>query len=147
MFLKCEISWFYPEFLFPHDTHHFSPLCLPRVCVLSPFRRVRLFAISWTGKDTGAGFHAFPQEIFPTQGLNLHLSRLLHWQADSLPLAPPGKPCPPPIPPNLTANFLPGEELGWPQSTFQTRLHKLWVSLWFQGSFQEEVISKLRPEE
>ena len=30
--------------------------------------------------------------IFPTQGSNLHLRNLLHWQADSLPLAPPGKP-------------------------------------------------------
>ena len=29
------------------------------------------------------------QGIFPTQGLN---PRLLHWQADSLPLAPPGSP-------------------------------------------------------
>ena len=29
-----------PEFLFLHDTHHFSPLCLPHVCVLSPFRHL-----------------------------------------------------------------------------------------------------------
>ena len=29
--------------------------------------------------------------IFPTQGLNLPLLHLLHWQVDSLPLAPPGK--------------------------------------------------------
>ena len=35
---------------------------------------------------------ALPQGIFPTQGLNLHLLCLLHWQACSLPLAPPGKP-------------------------------------------------------
>ena len=32
------------------------------------------------------------QGIFPTQGLNLCLLSLLHWQVDSLPLAPPGKP-------------------------------------------------------
>ena len=31
------------------------------------------------------------QVIFPTQGLNLHLLPLLHWQMGSLPLAPPGK--------------------------------------------------------
>ena len=31
------------------------------------------------------------QGIFPTQGSNPHLLCLLHWQADSLPLAPPGK--------------------------------------------------------
>ena len=29
--------------------------------------------------------------IFPTQGSNPHLLHLLHWQVDSLPLAPPGK--------------------------------------------------------
>ena len=36
--------------------------------------------------------HFLPQGIFLTQGSNLHLFYLLHWQADSLPLAPPGKP-------------------------------------------------------
>ena len=30
--------------------------------------------------------------IFPTQGSNPRLLCLLHWQASSLPLAPPGKP-------------------------------------------------------
>ena len=35
------------------------------------------------------GCHFLLQGIFLTQGSNL---RLLHWQADSLPLAPPGKP-------------------------------------------------------
>ena len=29
-----------------------------------------------------------PQEVFPTQGSNLHLLYLLHWQAGSLPLVP-----------------------------------------------------------
>ena len=38
------------------------------------------------------GCHALLQGIFPTQELNLHLSHLLHWQASSLPLVPPGKP-------------------------------------------------------
>ena len=38
------------------------------------------------------GCRALLQGIFPTQGLNPHLSRLLHWQAGSLALAPPGKP-------------------------------------------------------
>ena len=46
------------------------------------------------GKDTGVGCHALLQGIFPTQGSNLRLLCLLHWQADSLPLAPPGKPRP-----------------------------------------------------
>ena len=36
--------------------------------------------------------HFHLQGIFPTQGSNLRLLHLLHWQASSLPLAPPGKP-------------------------------------------------------
>ena len=44
------------------------------------------------GKNTGVGGHFLLQEIFLTQGLNPHLLCLLHWQMDSLPLAPPGKP-------------------------------------------------------
>ena len=35
--------------------------------------------------------HALLQGIFLTQGSNLSLLCLLHWQAVSLPLAPPGK--------------------------------------------------------
>ena len=35
---------------------------------------------------------ALLQGIFPTQGLNPHLLCLLHWQGDSLPLVPAGKP-------------------------------------------------------
>ena len=38
------------------------------------------------------GCHALLQGIFPTQGSNPQLLSLLHWQAGSLPLAPPGKP-------------------------------------------------------
>ena len=44
------------------------------------------------GKKTGVGCHAPLQGIFPTQGWNPHLLYPLHWQAGSLPLAPPGKP-------------------------------------------------------
>ena len=40
------------------------------------------------GKNTGVGCHALLQGIF----LTLSLLHLLDWQADSLPLAPPGKP-------------------------------------------------------
>ena len=43
------------------------------------------------GKNTGVGCHSLLQGIFLTQGLNLHLLCLLHWQADSLPLVLPGK--------------------------------------------------------
>ena len=37
------------------------------------------------GKNTRVGGHFLLQEIFPTQGLNPCLLRLLHWQVDSLP--------------------------------------------------------------
>ena len=43
------------------------------------------------GKNTGVGCQALLQGIFPIQGLNMCLLHL-HWQAGSLPLAPPGKP-------------------------------------------------------
>ena len=44
------------------------------------------------GKNTGLGCCALFQEIFPTQRSNPHILSLLHWQADSLYLAPPRKP-------------------------------------------------------
>ena len=44
------------------------------------------------GKYTRVGFHALVQGIFLTQVLNLRLLCLLHWQVDSLPLGPLGKP-------------------------------------------------------
>ena len=43
-------------------------------------------------KNTGVGCHFLLQGIFPTQESNLPLLCLLHWQAGSLPLAPPRKP-------------------------------------------------------
>ena len=47
---------------------------------------------NFPGKNTGVGCHFLLQGIFLTQGSNSHLLHLLHWQADSLPLLPPGKP-------------------------------------------------------
>ena len=44
------------------------------------------------GKNTGVGCYFLLQEIFLTQGSNPCLIHLLHWQADSLPVAPSGKP-------------------------------------------------------
>ena len=37
------------------------------------------------------GYHVLLQGIFLIQGLNQHLLHLLHWQAGSFPLVPPGK--------------------------------------------------------
>ena len=47
------------------------------------------------GKNSGVGCHTFPQGIFLIQGSNPHVFCFLHWQAGSLPLAPPGRPCMP----------------------------------------------------
>ena len=49
--------------------------------------------MSWgsPGKNSGVGHHALLQGIFLTQGSNPHLKSLLHWQEDSLALAPAGK--------------------------------------------------------
>ena len=44
------------------------------------------------GKNTGVGCHALLQGIFLTQGSNLQVLGLLHWQADSLPLSHQGSP-------------------------------------------------------
>ena len=55
-------------------------LCDPRTAkLLCPWDSV--------GKNTGVGCRSLLQGIFLTQGLNLHLLRLLHWYADSLPLS------------------------------------------------------------
>ena len=43
------------------------------------------------GPETRLDHSGLLQGIFLTHGLNLHLLNLLHWQADSLPLGPPGK--------------------------------------------------------
>ena len=47
---------------------------------------------SVAGKNTRVSCHDLLQGIVLTQGLNLLLLFLLHWQTGSLPLAPPGKP-------------------------------------------------------
>ena len=44
------------------------------------------------GKNTGIGCHDLLRAIFLTQESNQRLLHLLHWQADSLPLATPGDP-------------------------------------------------------
>ena len=69
--------------------------------MLSRFGYLQLSATPWTvacqaplsmgfsRRNTGVRCHPLLQGIFPTQGSNPHH---LHWQAGSLPLAPPGKP-------------------------------------------------------
>ena len=70
--------------------HHFSPV---QLCVIlwTVAHRASL-SLGFSGKNTGVGCHTLLQGIFLTQGLNPQLLCLLHWQAGSLPLVPPGKP-------------------------------------------------------
>ena len=49
------------------------------------------FHSSHLGKNTSMGCHGLLQGIFPTQGSNLGLFCLLHWQVGSLPLELHGK--------------------------------------------------------
>ena len=77
------------------------PLCGCSTC----FSCVRLFVTLWTvarqaplfmgfsRQEYWSGCHAPLQGIFSTQGSNPCVLCLLHWQAGSLPLAPPGKAC------------------------------------------------------
>ena len=64
--------------------------CLTLCDLMEPIRLSCLW--DSPGKNTGVSCHSFLQGIFLTQGLNLCLLHLLHWQVDSLPLAPPGNP-------------------------------------------------------
>ena len=75
-------------------------------CLLSHFCCIWLFVTLWTlatqtcpslpmgfsSKNAGVNCYALLQGIFPTQGSNPRLLCLLHWQADSLTLAPSGNP-------------------------------------------------------
>ena len=73
-------------------------------CVLNHFSRVQLFVTPWTvacqaplslgfsRQEYWSGLPCLLQKIVPTQGSNLCLLCLLHWQVHFLPLALPGKP-------------------------------------------------------
>ena len=75
------------------------------VCVLSSFSLVWLFATLWTvahqaplsmafsRQECWSGLPCPPPGDLPDQGLKPGLLNLLHWQAGSLPLVLPGKPC------------------------------------------------------
>ena len=64
--------------------------CVFSCSVMSSF--LHLCPWNFPSKNTGVGCHFLLRGIFPTQGSNPCLLHLLHWQMDSLPSAPPGKP-------------------------------------------------------
>ena len=49
-------------------------------------------SMEFSRQECGVGWHALPQGIFPTQGLNLRFLGLQCWQVGSLLLVPSGKP-------------------------------------------------------
>ena len=61
----------------------YTQSCLTLCTLWTTARQVRL-AMGFPGKNTGVGCHFLLQKIFVTQGSNLPLLRLLHWQVDSL---------------------------------------------------------------
>ena len=63
-------------------------LCDPVDCSLPGSPRLPC-PWDFPGKNSGVGCHSLLQGIVPTQGSN---PGLLHWQVDSLPSEPPGKP-------------------------------------------------------
>ena len=77
------------------------------VAVVQSLSRVRLSETPWTvlqtpqsrdspSRNTAVGWRFLFQGIFPAQGL---IPCLMHWQADSSPSEPPGKPREPTVPP------------------------------------------------
>ena len=72
------------------------------LCVLSHFSRVQLFVTLWTvamGLSMGfsrqeywSGLPCPPPGDLPDPGIEPGSLYLLHWEAGSLPLVPPGKP-------------------------------------------------------
>ena len=62
-------------------------LCGPKDCSLCQAP----LPMEFSRQEFWSGCHFLLQGIFLTQGLNPPLLCLLHWQADALPLAPPGK--------------------------------------------------------
>ena len=82
----------------PHRLQHFrlpcpspSPGVCPSSCPLHPWCHPAISS-SDACKNTGVGCHALFQGIFLTRGSNLCLLRVLHWQANSLPLHHLGSP-------------------------------------------------------
>ena len=89
-----------PAAVNPQSLNGFSCLLSPAPCMhcvwsimSDSFWPARLlYPWNFPDKNTGVGCHFLLQGIFPIQGLNLGLLRLLHWQADSFTTVPPGKP-------------------------------------------------------
>ena len=72
--------------------HDQSPQSCPTLSNPRDYSLPGSSVMGFSRQEYWSGCHALLQGIFATQGLNLRLSGLLHWQAGSLPLVPLGKP-------------------------------------------------------
>ena len=64
--------------------HYYNDQTCPTLC--NPMSHRLFCPWNFPGKNTGVGCHSTFQGTFPIQGLNSHLLRVLHWQADFLSL-------------------------------------------------------------
>ena len=87
---KHHLTKFLVFWLFGFTT--VSAQSCPTLCNPMDWEGQDLSPWNFSGKNTGLGCPFFLQGIFQTQRWNPSLLHPLHWQADSLPLAPPGKP-------------------------------------------------------
>jgi len=91
--------------VFTKNVHNFKVFIMWNVLLIVTAKSLQLcptlgtvgcpIPLSWDspGKNTGVGCHALLQGIFLTQGSNLPLLHLLHWQVGSLALCYLGSPC------------------------------------------------------
>ena len=97
---SCVLATFWPT-VCANSLQSCPTLCNPMDCCPPCFAfygllpTMLLSPLDSPGENTGVGCRALLQGIFLTQGSSLCLLCLLHWQAGSLPLVPPGKPCDP----------------------------------------------------
>ena len=96
--------YIYKFHVYMYITYHVLYIMQHVTCMLSSFSHVQLFATLWivvhqaplsagfSQQEYWGGLPCTPPGIFSTQGSNVSLLCLLHWQQGSLRLAPPGKP-------------------------------------------------------
>ena len=78
---------------FGHKLHCFSCFsCVQHFATLWTVAHQAPLSMGYSRQEYWESRHTLLQGIFLAQGLNPLLFYLLHWQADSLPLVPPGKP-------------------------------------------------------
>ena len=92
---QCAASEVFPRPAIPDGSSSMAwHACSVISCSATLWTVATRFFCPWDspGKNTGEGCHCLLQGIFLTQGSNLYLPCLLHWQADSLLASHLGKP-------------------------------------------------------